>query len=142
MARISGKSNTMSADNRICIMEWNNEWHVWHGCLSSWYDIPPSSAKIFDNENDAHKYAVSLEEDRPILEGGISNIDVEEQKNALISKLRFDLERLYRLNKVGTQNYFTKDGEYISCEIEPNSNFKKLFELMENLDKIVIYGNS
>ena len=74
----------MSADNRICIMQDEDErWYVWMGSLSCEYYAPPSSSKPFITKEDAMQYAISCAEECVVLEGGIEEISVQEQSQAL-----------------------------------------------------------
>ena len=126
----------MSADNRICIMHYLGDWYVWHGSMSGFYSSPRHGAQRFEKEENALKYADILSSECFILEGGVQIINKEEQINALIDNLRSDLESLYRLHKIGKQDKFNREGEFIECEVEKDTNFSKLFELMENLGEI------
>ena len=97
----------MSADNRICIMEWQGEWHVWDGsCSCDYYEPPYSERDSFPTREAALSRAYEIANNTYILEGGITIIDIEEQERALRQDIKHLQERLDRLIKDGKQyNY-------------------------------------
>ncbi len=93
----------MSSDNRICIMHWMSQWHVWHGSGSINYSEPPCTTKAFDTEKYALQYAAKLEEEISYLEYGCGPICVEEQIAGLNDVIESAKWRLDNLRKTGVQ---------------------------------------
>lgn len=97
----------MSADNRLCVMEWRGEWVVWSGSCSHGYFEPPADYgsrffKLFDNEKDALDYARE-EEGKSYFEGGVTMIGKNEQESALTQEIEHLTQRLQRLLFIGKQ---------------------------------------
>ena len=93
----------MSADNRICLMETQLGWAGWHGSCSIDYSEPPLMVKEFKSQKEAIDWAYTEAKDMTILEGGISTIDVLEQKQGLKNIIEDAWVRLKNLEKWGTQ---------------------------------------
>lgn len=101
----------MSADNRLCFMEWGGcRWHVWHGTCSADYYEPPfesPSLRSFNTEREAREY-LDAEEERmykncDILEGGVTFIGPHEQETALEFTIASLTKRLENLKIEGNQ---------------------------------------
>jgi hypothetical protein len=93
----------MSADNNICIMEWGDEWFVWHGSMSADYIEPESYSNGFLTEKEASEFAHQLYDEIGYVEGGIIHIGKEQQEDALISIISSLIGRLHRLRTTGSQ---------------------------------------
>ena len=95
----------MSADNRICLMEWDygTAWCGWKGSCSMNYHEPPLNAKWFGTEDEAIEWARDNAKDMVILEGGIQYISIEEQTLSLQECANDCLKRLDSIKKWGTQ---------------------------------------
>ncbi len=96
----------MSADNRICIMQGEDErWYVWDGSLSSYYYQPSchNSLGCFETREKALEFAQKEAEGYAILEGGIEEISVEEQIQGLTYEIEDLASRLRLLTNRGSQ---------------------------------------
>jgi hypothetical protein len=93
----------MSADNNICIMEWGNEWFVWHGSMSANYYEPASFEHGFATKEEARDFARQLYDEIGYVEGGIAYIGVDEQERALKEEIESLSLRLENLRKTGKQ---------------------------------------
>ena len=95
----------MSADNRICVMEWCGFWYVWMGSLSAYYYEPPMNqdGRVFSSKEQALEYAEKEAENCTILEGGIEEIGQEEQRLGLQNLINDATIRLDNLKKHGKQ---------------------------------------
>ena len=95
----------MSADNRICLMEWDHgtAWYGWHGSCSMSYFEPPASANWFRRYEEALDWAANEAKDMVILEGGITVVGVDEQKQALKEIAEDCLKRADNIEKWGVQ---------------------------------------
>jgi len=100
----------MSADNRVCIMEWKGcgepSWWVWQGSMSAGYHTPPSNCDRFRTEQEAmdaaHKLATRIEE-AGYLEYGTQHITVGEQAATLRAEIEWLSSRLANLDLHGDQ---------------------------------------
>jgi hypothetical protein len=101
----------MSADNRICLMEWDGQWVGWHGSCSVNYDRPLDGpyTEYFPDKKKAVAWALKEGANTLILEGGITIIGIEEQKTALKEIIEDATLRLDNLNKWGYQNPTNND---------------------------------
>ena len=101
----------MSADNRICLMEWDHStaWYGWHGSCSMNYYEPPVSAKRFRTKEEALDWALEEERTITLLEGGVTIIDIEEQKIALEDTIEDAAYRLKNLNDWSMQYPINND---------------------------------
>jgi hypothetical protein len=95
----------MSADNRLCMMEWGDQWFVWHGSCSTNYDSPPASAECFSDRDQAADYMYSEANRLVFLEGGSTVIGPPEQQQALIDIITDATRRLNNLRRYGDQNF-------------------------------------
>ena len=95
----------MSADNRICLMEWDygTAWYGWHGSCSMNYYEPPASAQRFKTKEEAFEWARRTEENILLLEGGVTIVGIDEQKLALKEYIEDATLRLKNLNDWSTQ---------------------------------------
>ena len=95
----------MSADNRLCYMQWNtNQWFVWHGSCSEDYYEPPSWAQdIFATEEEALAFIKEEEGRIGYLEGGVTLVGDLEQDEALRGTIEDLTRRLENLTTKGHQ---------------------------------------
>ena len=94
----------MSADNRICIMQAEGgEWCLWMGSLSYHYHTPPHDAECYPTREKAIEKANQMSEESVILEGGIQEIDKDEQALALAYDIEDLALRLRQLLALGSQ---------------------------------------
>lgn len=93
----------MSADNRLCIMEWHGNWYGWHGSCSTNYFEPGSYHNYFESKKQALEWARKEAEQTVVLEGGLTEIGIEEQKLGLIDHIKDASERLGNLYRWNTQ---------------------------------------
>lgn len=100
----------MSADNRICLMETRWGWTGWHGsCSMNYYEPPFSYVKEFETKEQAFEWAHNEAKDMVILEGGITIVGIEEQKQALREIIEDAQARLNNIEKWGTQYPINND---------------------------------
>lgn len=93
----------MSADNRICVMEYQHHWYVWPGSLSQDYHTPPPTAEICRSESSALQRAAELDAALSLCEGGVMIVDATEQALALTTDLEDLSMRLRRLLSTNSQ---------------------------------------
>lgn len=97
----------MSADNRICIMEWMGKWFVWHGNGSTnYYEPPYHETEMFETREAALLFADEEEKRIEYLEYGTTFIGKNEQRAGLIDKIGLLTKRLQDLDKHGEQYHF------------------------------------
>ena len=94
----------MSADNRICIMQYLfGNWAVWHGSASCDYSEPPHEARVFESKNEAEEYAWKCEEEMGGTEYGVECISEDEQMNGLCMEIADIGKRMKNLRECGHQ---------------------------------------
>ena len=93
----------MSADNRICLMDTPLGWAGWHGSCSANHYEPAFDSEWFYSKQEALDWVNKEAESMVILEGGITIIGIEEQKQALKDLITDASLRLENLEKWNSQ---------------------------------------
>lgn len=95
----------MSADNRLCLMEWGGggQWYAWHGSGSCEYHEPPSYAQSFRSRSEADEWIDAEVKRIEYLEYGVTRIGSEEQEAGLMGTIKDCQQRLVNLREKGHQ---------------------------------------